>query len=104
MHYGKPWEIFWKLCYYRVNNSMILANYQIFKDVEKIPQGLPLYTAKKQVLIMVMPYLAFDNAASWLLIQVNVLTLLNQPLIFRIFIIEIMELECRIQNFQESIS
>ena len=53
---------------------------------------------------MVMPYLAFDNAASWLLIQVNVLTLLNQPLIFRIFIIEIMELECRIQNFQESIS
>ena len=99
MDYGKPWEIFWKLCYYRINNSMILANCQIFKDVEKIPQGLPLYTTKKQVLIMVMPYLAFDNAASWLLKPVNVLTLLNQPLISRIFIIEIMELECRTQNF-----
>ena len=99
MYYGKPWEIFWKLCYYRVNNSMILTNYQIFKDVEKIPQGLPLYSAKKQVLIIAMPYLAFDNAASWLLIPVNVLTLLNQPLIFRIFIIEIMELECCTQNF-----
>ena len=50
---------------------MILTNYRVIKFAGKMFQGLPRYTARKQVFIIVISSIAFDNAFDDLIVKTS---------------------------------